>query len=272
MDPPPGETAFPPSSASFKLESGGAKINATFYLAAGASPHATVVLLHGNPGNERNYDIAQALRRAGYHVLTMNYRGSWGSGGTYSYRHAVEDALAALSFLRSTEARDKYRVDPERLFLCGHSVGGYVALQAGASDPAVRAVVAIAPMNHNHRAAALRVPSERAAAFARSQSSIDPDSGPLRVESLDAMVAQPAGYDFLSELEALRERPVLLVAGTRDAALPIADHHAPIERALRIAGARDLATAVYDDDHVFSAHRIALTRVVVEWCRKTVAP
>lgn len=272
MDPPPGALAPPPSSVSFKFASSGSLINATMYLAGGPGPHATVVLLHGWPGNERNLDLAQALRRAGYHVLTMNYRGAWGSGGVYSYRHAVEDALAALVFLRSAEARDKYGVDAGRLLLCGHSVGGYVALQAGASDPSVRAVAAIAPMNENQRAAALRVPATRDALFARFKASTDVDSGPLRVESLDAMVDHVPGYDFLDELKAWHDRPVLLVASTRDATLPIAEHHQPIEHALRTAGVKEIETVIFDDDHVFSAHRIGLTRTVVEWFRKTVAP
>jgi hypothetical protein len=36
--------------------------------------------LHGFPGNERNFDVAQALRRAGYAALVFHYRGSWGVG------------------------------------------------------------------------------------------------------------------------------------------------------------------------------------------------
>ncbi len=272
MDPPPGALAPPPSSVSFKFASSGSLINVTMYLAAGAGPHATVVLLHGWPGNERNLDLAQALRRAGYHVFTMNYRGAWGSGGVYSYRHAVEDALAALVFLRSAEARDKYGVDAGRLLLCGHSVGGYVALQAGASDSSVRAVAALAPMNENQRAEALRVPATKAELFAHFKASTEVDSGPLRVESLDAMVDHVPGYDFLHELKAWRGRPVLLVAGTRDAVLPLAEHHQPIEAALRTGGVKEMETVIFDDDHVFSAHRIGLTHTVMEWFKKTVAP
>ena len=48
---------------------------------AGAGRRPTVVLLHGLPGNEKNLDLAQAIRRAGWNVVTFNYRGSWGSPG-----------------------------------------------------------------------------------------------------------------------------------------------------------------------------------------------
>ncbi|MDO8912512.1 MAG: hypothetical protein Q8N10_08825 [Phenylobacterium sp.] len=32
-------------------------------------------------GNEKNLDLAQAVRRAGWNAVTFNYRGSWGSPG-----------------------------------------------------------------------------------------------------------------------------------------------------------------------------------------------
>ena len=44
--------------------------------ANGQGPHPTIVLLHGFPGNEKNLDLAQSLRRAGYNVLFFHYRGA----------------------------------------------------------------------------------------------------------------------------------------------------------------------------------------------------
>lgn len=272
QDPRSIDATNPPATASFKIPSGGTTINATIYLANGAGPHATVLFLHGRPGNERNFDVAQALRRAGYHVLTMNHRGSWGSGGLYSFRNAVADAHAALAFLRSPEAGSRYRVDASRLLIFGHSLGGYVALQAAARDREVRGVAALAPVNMNHTVEALRSPEQRSAILQRYRPDIDPDSGPLRVESLEAMVAFDDGYDFLQELAGVPPRPVLLMAGKRDSVLPLAQHHEPIERALRTTGAKRVDVVIFDDDHAFSATRIALTRAVVDWCRKTVAP
>lgn len=51
------------------FESHGNRLNGIVYLANGAGPHPTVVLLHGFPGNEKNLDLAQALRRDGFNVL-----------------------------------------------------------------------------------------------------------------------------------------------------------------------------------------------------------
>lgn len=54
------------------------------YIASGAGPHPTVILLHGYPGNEKNLDLAQSLRREGWNVLFFHYRGAWGSEGEFS--------------------------------------------------------------------------------------------------------------------------------------------------------------------------------------------
>jgi pimeloyl-ACP methyl ester carboxylesterase len=75
-----------------------------FYEAAGPGKHPTVVLLHGFPGYEQNLDLAQAMRRAGWNVLVMHYRGSWGVGGDFSLAHASEDADAMVAFAHSPES------------------------------------------------------------------------------------------------------------------------------------------------------------------------
>ncbi|MEO6228194.1 MAG: hypothetical protein ABIO61_10130 [Thermomonas sp.] len=74
---------------SMQIPSHGAKLNALMYVAAGAKPHPTVILLHGFPGNERNLDLAQDIRRAGWNVLYFNYRGAWGTPGDFSFANSI---------------------------------------------------------------------------------------------------------------------------------------------------------------------------------------
>ena len=69
LDPAP-DPAYPAALDELALESGGSRMNGIVYVAAGAGPHPTVVLLHGYPGNERNLDLAQALRRDGWDVVS----------------------------------------------------------------------------------------------------------------------------------------------------------------------------------------------------------
>jgi hypothetical protein len=42
-------------------------------------------------------------------------------------------------------------------------------------------------------------------------------------------------------------------------------HHAPVVAALRAAGAGRLREEVFDADHAFSDHRVALARAVLDW-------
>src|SRR5512133_1534827 len=153
-DPPVRDTAFPPAIEELSLTRGGARMNALLYIAQGKGPHPTVVLLHGYPGNERNLDLAQAMRRAGMNVLFFNYRGAWGSGGTFSFANAQDDVAAALAFARSAEVAAKYHADPRRVALVGHSMGGWLALLGAAADSGVRCVAGIEFADMAHHASA----------------------------------------------------------------------------------------------------------------------
>src|SRR4051812_45063848 len=78
------------SMVTMQIPSHGSPMNGLVYVAAGAGPHPVVILLHGFPGNERNLDLAQDMRRAGWDVLFFNYRGSWGTPGDFSFSHSME--------------------------------------------------------------------------------------------------------------------------------------------------------------------------------------
>ena len=133
---PERDEAFPARNRQLLVPSNGVGLNALFLLAAGEEPHPTMLLLHGLPGNEQNLDLAQAVRRKGWNVLTLHYRGSWGSPGSFSIANAIEDAEAAMALLRSDSAAAEYRIDRRRLVIAGHSMGGLAAaLYAAGADP-----------------------------------------------------------------------------------------------------------------------------------------
>src|SRR5258708_1732614 len=125
-DPPP-DAAYPATMAWPDIPSHGAKMYSVLYIASGAGPHPTVLMLHGFPGNEKNLDLAYSIRRAGWNVLVPFYRGAWGSGGTFSVTHTLEDTQTSIDFLRDAENAKKFRIDPDHIVLVGHSMGGFVA-------------------------------------------------------------------------------------------------------------------------------------------------
>ncbi len=175
-DPTPVDTAYPPVMRAVLIPSAGVRLNGVLYVAQGRGAHPTVVFLHGFPGDEKNADLAQAVRRAGFNALVFYYRGAWGSPGIYSYSHALEDVSAALSWLREPATADSMRVDPERLILVGHSFGGFVALYTAATTEKVAAVAALAPVDLGTRGATMRDPG----AFAKGVQRRGAQLGALR--------------------------------------------------------------------------------------------
>src|SRR5579862_5887878 len=145
-DPAP-DLVHPPRSSQVLVPSHGMGMNALFYLAGGAGTHPTLVLLHGLPGNEQNLDLAQAIRRAGWNVLTLHYRGAWGSPGVFSLAHALDDTDAALEFVRRPDVATKFGIDTQRIVLAGHSMGGFATAAHARHDRALQGVVLIDAWN-----------------------------------------------------------------------------------------------------------------------------
>src|ERR1700721_3373775 len=113
------QRSSPASMKSFQIPSHGAFLDSFVCGAAGPGPHPAVVLLHGFPGNERNLDLAQDIRSAGWDVLYFDYRGSWGSPGDFSFTHAIEDTAAATAYLRQPAVATLLRLDSSRIVLIG---------------------------------------------------------------------------------------------------------------------------------------------------------
>src|SRR5215211_2355379 len=101
---PPRDAKHPARTAVLHIPSGGVSINGVAMVAAGPGAHPTFVFCRGLPGNDKGHDLAQAVRRAGWNAITFNYRGSWGSPGSFGFDHTVEDAAAVLAYLRDTSA------------------------------------------------------------------------------------------------------------------------------------------------------------------------
>ena len=143
---PPRDSAFPAHNQQLLIPSHGVGMNALLLVTGGKGPHPTVILMHGLPGNERNLDLAQAIRRAGWDVLTFTYRGAWGSPGDFSISNSMEDAVAALAFARSPEAV-KFGMDGRHIVLAGHSMGGATAFMAAASATGLDGLILIDAWN-----------------------------------------------------------------------------------------------------------------------------
>src|SRR5882672_2199968 len=140
---PPADAAHPARMTVLHIPTHGLLINGLVYQPSGAGPHPTLVICHGLPGNEKNLDLAQAVRRAGWNAVTFNYRGSWGSPGSFRFAQNLEDAASVLAFLRVPANAARLGVDAHRIAIAGHSMGGWVTVNTAAHDPALLGAILI---------------------------------------------------------------------------------------------------------------------------------
>lgn len=109
------------------------------------APHAAVVFAHPHPQfggtmhTKAVFQAAKGLTRIGCVVLRFNFRGVGASAGAFDQGAGeMEDFGAALGYMAA-------RYPGARLWAAGFSFGAWVALEVGASDDRVSALIAIAP-------------------------------------------------------------------------------------------------------------------------------
>ncbi len=264
-DPPFVDWDFPPDIVPVVINSQGANLNGIIYISQGPGPHPTVILLHGYPGNEKNLDLAQAVRRAGWNALIFHYRGFWGSEGACSHDNTLEDVSAAIDFLSLPDTQQNCRADPSRIALVGHSLGGYLALMVGSQRAAIRKIGCFAWINMAEIGKKVKSRPAEAAAFAAWLDSAGAVKGMDGEGMLSKISEDLPKYDLLERVAHLDGKSLLLVGAARDTQTPLDEHFLPLVERLRVRNKAYLTETVLDTDHVFSSARIALARIVTEW-------
>jgi uncharacterized protein len=262
---PPADTRFPESMYEIAVPSHGSQLLGVFYAAAGDQPHRTIILLHGFPGYEQNLDLAQALRRAGYNVLAVHYRDSWGVKGDFSFTHAIEDADSQVDWITSPTIAAKYYVDPARVTLIGHSMGGFLAASAAAHHPSVRSIVMISAWNISQPYAGMQ-PKDQARAADIFVRDIEPaDMWPLAGTTVSTFAtevfAHRGAWDFVEMAPALGQRPILLITAA-DGSTP---DSLALLKSLKSDGNTRSTHVEMKTDHSFSDHRITLETTILRW-------
>ena len=103
-----------------------------WWLPAQGPVRGTVLHLHGNAANISNHlPLVEWLPKAGFNLLTFDYRGFGASDGDTSLDGVVADGRAALAWLRQRPG-----VDADQLVVLGQSLGGATAVRVVAADPA----------------------------------------------------------------------------------------------------------------------------------------
>ncbi len=254
-DPEPNPSA-PTQNLETVIDSHGSHITGLFFLASGTQPHPTVILLHGFPGYEQNIDLAQSLRRDGWNVLAMHYRGSWGSQGTFSFSHCIEDVSAMLADVTKPENVQKFHIDTHHLVAIGHSMGGFMTIAALAQHPELKAGVVITEGSPVHDAAGFfggKVDPADYAPLATTRAALQKDAQ-----------AHASAWTFAAFAAKITPRPVLDITANDG----LRASNEALVAALKQAGVPVTSTH-FDTDHSFSDHRIALQAVILKWLDDT---
>lgn len=129
------------------------ELSATLALPKGEGPFPAVVLVHGSGPHDRDEtigpnkplrDVAWGLASQG--IATLRYikrtkeygLNAAGKGPLTIQEESIEDALAAVALLQKEK-----RIDPKRVYVVGHSLGGFVAPRI-ASQAKVAGIVLLA--------------------------------------------------------------------------------------------------------------------------------
>jgi len=260
----------PPSMQQMVLPSHGAMLLGVFYLAAGNEAHPTAVLLHGFPGFEQNLDLAQRMRAHGWNVLALHYRGSWGVKGDFSFLHCAEDADTEVQFVLDPANVTKYRIDPHRVVVIGHSMGGYMAASAAAHNPQVAAAVLISAWNIGADYENRRHVGSEGATIGNEAKELASDNNLVPLDGTSGQALAREIYEHKSELNfnnlgpKISPRPVFVIT-SNDGLQPV-DH--ALVQALQKTGDSHVTEKHWDTDHGYSGFRTELADAILTWTKE----
>jgi pimeloyl-ACP methyl ester carboxylesterase len=238
------------------IPSHGVLINGLVYHPPGVEPHPTLIICHGLPGNEKNLDLAQAVRRAGWNAVTFNYRGSWGSPGVFRFAQNLEDADAVLAYLRDPSNANALGIDTRRIAIAGHSMGGWVVAHTASHDHGLLGAVIISAGDMGGLG---EQPIEKIVALMKDD--MESLAG-VTAESM-AREARERSKEFLMQNSAAGLVATPLLAITSDDGL--APQTDALVKAIEAKGGHKVTALHMATDHSYSDHRIALESAVIEW-------
>ena len=264
-DNPNIDSENPESMQPIVFMSKGEKLIGTFFKASGKEKKPTVILLHGFPGNENNFDIAHAIKRFGFNVVVFHYRGSWGSSGDFSISNSLEDLSSAIEFLSQEDISTKFSIDTNNIILIGHSMGGFLAFLASIENPRIKNIASLAGFNFGFFSNYLiHNPQFLDATMDGLSNGSMLLQGASGEKIYNEMLANKDNWNLLNHLPELNEKNILLIGAEFDYVAPLELHHQPLVEGLKKVGVK-LKNEIYKSGHSFSSTRIKLTTEIIDW-------
>ena len=142
------------------------------------------------------------MRRAGWNAVTFNYRGSWGSPGSFRFAQNLEDADAVLAYLRDPANAARLGVDSSRIALAGHSMGGWVTAHTASHDHGLIGAILVSAADLGAMAGRL----SREKLVAHMQDDLESLAGVTAVNMADEVIANAKAFRLDNTAEGLTRR------------------------------------------------------------------
>jgi len=217
-----------------------------------------VILIHGFPGSLRNDDLAYALCRAGCVCIVPYHRGAWGSEGKYLPSRCIEDAVCLAEYIRTDTFAEKYNIDTNAVFLCGHSMGGNTTLQAALRLPWLRGLILLAPFDPTR--------------FVRNDNPELLEELLLQCSTLKSDGKDAIEADILAHIHdwafdeagvRLQNRHLLCCSGSRDSCAPPEQMTHPLEKAINLQITESIHRFIeYPEEHGLVGSRLKMIAAV----------
>ncbi|MEG4428516.1 alpha/beta fold hydrolase [Microcoleus sp. AT9b-C4] len=155
-----------------------------------------VLYLHGNASNVgSNVEHAYRFHGLGLSVFVMDYRGYGKSQGDFpSESQVYEDAQLAWDYLVKQRG-----INPNQIYLYGHSLGGAIAIDLALRHPEAAGVIV-------------------EGSFTSTRAMVNFQKGLFWMFPIDVLLTQR--FDSLSKVDRL-QMPVLFIHGTADNVVPV---------------------------------------------------
>ncbi|NMP33144.1 alpha/beta fold hydrolase [Thalassotalea sp. M1531] len=262
----------PPSMFEATIKSHGSSLPTIMYKANGKGPHPTVVLLHGFPGNEKNLDLAQSYRRAGFNVIFFHYRGAWGAEGEYGIGNQLADTASVIQLIRDGKFPQSEFIDKNKITLVGHSLGGFNALYSGMHQKTA-CTLAIAPTDLGGAVANL-VDIDEVLGNPYLSHPLLPLKGYSFVDAVKEAKANLTAFHLAPQMGKFKQQPLMIIQGKQDVfkagelvIISPKDSNNLAQQAIN-NGAKKATYLELEGDHVFSWNRIKLAKETTHWLQQ----
>lgn len=239
--------------------------------AAGSGLRPAVVVAHGFAGNKlggsrRFVEFARYAAEQGLSVFRFDFAGSGDSDGDLidlTLDQEMDDLRAAIDAVLAMEG-----VDPERVGLVGHCMGATTVIRGAARDERICKTVAWAPFTDLDDTMT-RLLGEDVVCFLRDGEESDFLYNEQLFTAGPAILESARDVNMYDEVARVKS-PLLVIHGTEDSTVPLAEVEKLMEHAKNTPGDKHLMI-LEGAHHSFPYHKEELFEMTLDFFRAEIA-